>query len=401
MNFYQHQDAARHRSGLLIGYFVAAVILIVVLINLVVYWAMIAAGGVPVAPSDWIREPYILFVSLAVIGVIALSSLWTTLRLRGGGKALAKMVGARRVDPSSSDPAERQLMNVVEEMSIASGVTVPELYVLDDEPGINAFVAGTRPSETVMVVTQGALDNFSRDELQGVVAHEYSHIFNQDMSLNMRLMGFLAGILFIGQIGRILLHSGANSRGKNSSQFALVGLAVFIIGYIGIFFGNLIKAAVSRQREFLADASAVQFTRHPDGIGGALLKIRNHTQGSTLNSGHADDLSHFCFGASIANSFGGLMATHPPLDKRIAAVSPHLLDVSSGTNDSTPHASSEGLDSAATPFSGFAGGEVSATNIAASVGTVNAEHLAYAHDFRRVWLKIWLGAFTIGAVPRL
>src|SRR5690606_22353976 len=195
------------------------------------------------------------------------------------------------------------------------------------EPGINAFVAGLRPTEAVLVVTRGALTGLDRDELQGVIGHEYSHILNGDMRINVRLMGLLSGLLLIAQIGRILLRSrGRGRRNKNGNQVAFVGLALFIIGYIGVFFGALIQAAVSRQREFLADASSVQFTRNPDGIAGALWQILQHKEGSVLNTSHSQNLGHFCFGEPVRGHLTSLMATHPPLDERIRRVDPTFLN---------------------------------------------------------------------------
>ena len=376
MNFYQHQDRARRKTGLLAGYFFVAVALIAAAINAVIFSAVSYSTQPPMALATWLEQPYWLWVSGGVVAAIALGTLYTTFKLRGGGPAVAEMVGARRVDPSSGDRKERQLINVVEEMSIASGTPVPALYVLDDEPGINAFVAGTRPTETVLVVTCGALDTFTRDELQGVVGHEYSHIFNHDMSINIRLMGILAGILLIGQIGRVMLHSGSRSSGKGSGQAAMIGLAILIIGYIGLFFGALIKAAVSRQREFLADASAVQFTRNPQGIAGALDKIRQHVDGSLLNNAHSEDVSHFCFGESVHYAFASLMATHPRLDARIKAVDPNF--VARQSEDAAVAATSGAPLPAGA--AGFAGGgtAVDAERIAESVGTISPEQVAFA-----------------------
>ena len=397
MNFYEHQAQARKRTTLLVVFFALAVLMIVLALNAVAYAAMVGASGStgnePLSPMAWLEQPYWLWISGAVVALIAGSSLFTLLRLRGGGQALAAMVGAREIDLSSKDAQERQLINIVEEMSIASGTPMPVLYVLDDEPGINAFVAGTRPSETVMVVTRGALDSFTRDEMQGVVAHEYSHIFNNDMRINIRLMGVLAGILVIGQIGRVMLRSGAHSRSKNSGQAMAVGLAVLAIGYIGLFFGALIKAAISRQREFLADASAVQFTRNPDGISGALRRIQQHVEGTQLRNSHSEDLSHFCFGESVSYFFGGLMSTHPPLEKRIRAIDPragHEAGMRPGSGNLASQGEADGLRNATpgiTPAvaAGFAsenvrGAPVTPAHVAASVGTVSAAQLAFARE---------------------
>ena len=324
MTFYEHQDRARRRTGTLLLLFVVAVGIIVTAINGVLFALGLGQDNLPHTWHSWLSSPYALWTSSAVLAVIGSGSAITSLRLAGGGKALAAMIGARRLDGRAADAGERQLRNVVEEMSIASGTPMPALYVLDGESAINAFVAGTRPTETVMVVTRGALETFSRDELQGVVAHEYSHILHQDMRLNMRLMGMLAGILLISRAGRGLLRAGSNSSEKSGGQAALLGLALLVIGYLGVLLGQIIQAAVSRQREFLADASAVQFTRNPDGIANALYRLSGGA-GSRLHSAHAGDLAHFCFGESVRPALAGLFATHPPLAARIAAVAPNFV----------------------------------------------------------------------------
>lgn len=320
MNFYEHQDRARRRTGYLVVFFLLAVAIIVLAVNAV---ALLAASTSEAAPQNWqswLGSPYWWWTTGSVMGLIGAGTGYTSLRLAAGGKALAQMVGAR-VLRAADDDQERQLRNVVEEMSIASGTPQPALYVLDNEPAINAFVAGTRPTQTVMVVTRGALDTLTRDELQGVVAHEYSHIFFEDMRVNMRLMGMLAGILLISRVGRGLMRAGGNSREKSGGQAALLGFALFVIGYLGVLLGSLIQAGISRQREFLADASAVQFTRNPNGIAGALYRI-GHNGGSRLQSAHAGDLGHFCFGEATRSSFAGWFATHPPLATRIEAIAP-------------------------------------------------------------------------------
>lgn len=200
MNFYEHQDRARRRSGFLAMLFLLAVIVIVLAVNAVVL--LTASQAAPQNWQAWLGSSYCWWTSGGVLGLIGVGSGYTSLRLAGGGKALAQRVGARPLQSAINDK-ERQLRNVVEEMSIASGTPQPALYVLDNEPGINAFVAGSRPTHTAMVVTRGALDAFTRDELQGVVAHEYSHIFHEDMRVNMRLMGMLAGILLISRPGPV------------------------------------------------------------------------------------------------------------------------------------------------------------------------------------------------------
>jgi len=214
------------------------------------------------------------------------------------------MVGARLVPSNTADPLERRLRNVVEEMAIASGVRVPEVYVMDDERGVNAFAAGWDVSGAVVAVTRGTLETLTRDELQGVIAHEFSHILNGDMRLNVRMIGVLAGIVFISSIGEFIMRSMRGSR-DGKGGLVLAGLALFIIGYVGLFFARLIKSAVSRQREFLADASSVQFTRNPDAIAGALDQIRSSGAGTLIANRYAEEMSHMFFGAAVKVRLGG------------------------------------------------------------------------------------------------
>ena len=382
MNFFEHQAKARRRTALLVIPFALAVALIVATLNMVVFFFLgeALAGEQAASLRGWLSQPYWIWISLGTVAVIGAGSLKTALELRGGGKSLAEMVGARRISMDSSAADERRLLNVVEEMSIASGTPVPIVYVLDDEPSINAFVAGLRPTETVLVVTRGAMQNFTRDELQGVIGHEYSHIFNGDMRLNMRLMGILAGLLLIGQIGRVLMRSSDRDRGKDSGKVMLLGLAIFLIGYVGLFFGAFIKAAISRQREFLADASSVQFTRNPDGIAGALYRIQQHAEGSRLENSHADDISHFCFGESVAAGFTSLMATHPPLDQRIKAIDPQFISRMRAGRVAAQAAAPFTAPAAAAGFAGGSpvSGPVSAARVADSIGNVTTAHLAWA-----------------------
>jgi Zn-dependent protease with chaperone function len=265
----------------------------------------------------------------ATLLVIASATLYRVFQLSDGGEAVVDMVGARRVDSASTDPGERRLLNVVEEMAIASGVHVPSAYVMDGERGINAFAAGYSPNEAVVAVTRGALDELSRDELQGVIGHEFSHILNGDMRLNVRLLGVLFGIVCIGQFGQFLIRSTAYrtvrvSRENRGPEVALVflGIALALIGFLGLEFARLIKAAISRQREFLADASSVQFTRNPDGIAGALDTIADSQRTTLVHNAHAEELSHMFFVQGVANWMGGLFDTHPPIEERIRRVRP-------------------------------------------------------------------------------
>ncbi|HEY8095220.1 MAG TPA: M48 family metallopeptidase [Methylobacter sp.] len=336
MNFFQSQDDARRKTRSLILMFILAVIAIVVAVNLVITALVInlgdEAGTATIPDFNWIMNNLSLVagISLATIGFISLSSLYKIASLSSGGGSVARSLGGTLITAGSSDPLRRRLYNVVEEMAIASGIPMPEVYVLEQESAINAFAAGFTTSDAAVTVTRGTLEMLSRDELQGVIGHEFSHILNGDMRLNTRLMGFLFGILVIGLIGRAVLNSarygsvrsGDSRRSDGTMAIYLAGLALFLIGYIGVFFGQLIKAAVSRQREFLADASAVQFTRQTVGIAGALKKIAAAQQGSELQTVDTDEVSHMLFATGA--SFSSLLATHPPLIQRIKALEPNF-----------------------------------------------------------------------------
>jgi Zn-dependent protease with chaperone function/uncharacterized tellurite resistance protein B-like protein len=331
-SFFEHQQLARRNTRIMVVLFLLAVVAVV--LSVVAVLAVLYAGshgdftraGPPVPWAERLRQvpaSVYLWGTLLTAGLIFAVSAINVARLAGGGPAVARMVGARAVAPDTGDPLERRLVNVVEEMAIASGVRVPAVYVMDGERGINAFAAGWDVSGAVVAVTRGTLETLTRDELQGVVAHEFSHILNGDMRLNIRLLGVLAGIVFIGAIGEFVIRSARGSRDKGS-YFWLAGLALFVIGYVGLFFARLIKSAVSREREFLADASSVQFTRNPDGIAGALDQIGLASEGALVRSRYAEDLSHMFFGQSVRARLGGLFDTHPPLGERIRRVHPRF-----------------------------------------------------------------------------
>jgi Zn-dependent protease with chaperone function len=273
--------------------------------------------GVP-PPELVLWDPrLLLYVALGTLGIVMIGSLYKTATLARGGSAVAEALEGRLLNPNTTHPDERKLRNVVEEMALAAGLPVPKIYVLDHEEGINAFAAGHTPGDAAIGVTRGCMTMLTRDELQGVVGHEFSHILNGDMRLNVRIMGLLFGILCLAVIGRVLIFSRG---GRDRNPLMLLGLALIVIGAIGVFFGRLIQAALSRQREFLADASAVQFTRNPAGLSGALQKIGG--AGSTIESAHAGEASHMFFGNALGKSFLGALATHPPLEARIRAIEP-------------------------------------------------------------------------------
>jgi Zn-dependent protease with chaperone function len=327
MDFFEHQEQARRSTRRLILLFVLALVATVVAVNLAGV-IVFKAGGLPLPRHFYLTN------TLVTLMFILGGSAWEIARLREGGEAVARSVGGRRIDPGTADPAERRLLNVVEEMALASGIPVPRVFVLEREEGINAFAAGWSVNDAVVALTHGALTRLNRQELQGVVAHEFSHILNGDMRLNLRLMGVVFGLLMLSMFGRFLLELGGRGRVSVSSGegkaaggvalLALAGVALWLIGFIGVFFGRLIKAGVSRSREFLADASAVQFTRDPEGIGGALRKIgglaEGREPGSRIAHPAAESLSHLFLGPALRALADGAFATHPPLADRVKRI---------------------------------------------------------------------------------
>lgn len=318
MDFFEAQDEARKKTKWLVLWFVLAVIGVVVAVDLLA-----------IALYDGPNQIYIVITASVLTGGIMLAaSGYKTTQLSAGGSVVAEDLGGRLVMPGSADFEEKRLLNIVSEMALASGMPVPQVYLLDHEEGINAFAAGTEPSNAVIGVTRGCLQRLSREELSGVIAHEFSHIINGDMRLNMRLMGLVFGLVVLSIIGRemlqLLRYQGGSSRRNNKEGgnamlvLFLLGLGLLVIGGLGSFFGRLIQAAVSRQREFLADASSVQFTRNPDGIAGALKKIGGLEIGSKINAPKAVEANHMFF--SNGGRFNFFLMTHPPLDVRIRAV---------------------------------------------------------------------------------
>jgi Zn-dependent protease with chaperone function/uncharacterized tellurite resistance protein B-like protein len=324
-DFFERQSTARRNTSWLVWTFSLSVIAILVTTFLVTAFAVKTAEGGPegFVPSG--RFPWEIpgGATVASLALIAGGSLFKLAQLSGGGTGVAERLGGKRLYPNSLEPNERRLLNVVEEMALASGVPVPPVFMLKDEEGINAFAAGFSPSDAVIGVTRGCVEQLSRDQLQGVVAHEFSHILNGDMRLNLRMIGVLHGILLLGLVGRELLRlasfSGGGRRRNDSAMYLLlIGLAMMVLGFLGMFLGNLIKAAISRQREYLADASAVQFTRNPEGIGGALKRIGAAVTGSRLATPQAAELSHMYFAEGVSN----LYSTHPPIAERIRRLDP-------------------------------------------------------------------------------
>ncbi len=386
MNFFESQDRVRKNTTLLVVLFALAVIALIVMANVLVMLAFgfisstqLRDGQALVQNMDWAT---FAAVGAGVCAVVLAGSLYKMIALSAGGKVVAESLGGQLLAQNSQDLNQRKLLNVVEEMAIASGTPVPPVYLLVDEPGINAFAAGFSPRDAVIGVTQGAIEHLNREQLQGVIAHEFSHIFNGDMRLNIRLMGVLNGILVLGIIGYFLLRAAPFSgrrRGNDKGGAGILALALGLmaIGFAGTFFGNLIKASVSRQREYLADASAVQFTRNPNGIAGALKKIGGLAYGSSVRSPGAAAASHAFFAKGISGFTQWLSATHPPLEKRIRRIDPQwdgLFDVSESPAESAIERESGMGKAAQHPSAGKRVGSVG-TMVA---GSVAAEVMAQA-----------------------
>lgn len=396
MNFFEHQDTARRNTRRLVLLMLLAVTSLIAITTLLVavlmYYFQYAGNEMQPRPEGNLVEltfatlswEILGYITLAVGAVVALGSTYKLLQLGGGGQTVAEALGGRLININTQDADERKILNVVEEMAIASGTPVPPVYLIDDD-GINAFAAGFKPQDAVIGITKGSIRLLSRDELQGVIAHEFSHILHGDMRLNIRLVGILHGILVIGLIGYFVLrsaqlsaYSSARRRGNNALPMIALGLGLIVIGYAGTFFGNIIKAAVSRQREFLADASAVQFTRNPAGIGGALKKIGGHARGSLLHAPSAAQFSHMFFGQGIKTNFNALMATHPPLNERINRIEPRWDGQFAETASMDQAQASPGATNAQT--AGFAGAAAAAASASAieSIGHPSAEHVSHA-----------------------
>ena len=327
MDFYSRQAAARsHTRWLVIG-FLLSLVIVTLALDLVLFTALGATTRdqfgqrVPMGPLVYaaLNPGSAFFCTVVVLGTLGLSSAYKSLELRGGGGVVARSLGGVRIARDTSDLKLKRLHNVIEEMAIASGVPLPEIYVLEQEAGINAFAAGHTPANAAITVTQGALDNLNREQLQGVIAHEFSHILNGDMRLNIQLMGWVFGLFIVALIGRFILSFSPRDR-RGSNGAVAVGLAVMVLGYLGLFFGRLLQAAVSRQRERLADASGVQFTRNPEGLKDALIKIAALPEGSAIGAINAEQAAHMFFAEGLSRMF----ATHPPLLERIKELDPQF-----------------------------------------------------------------------------
>ncbi len=398
MNFFDAQDRARRTTRRLIAAYIVATVIIVLGVTAVVAVAIqgFSVSSTAYGTNNLVGERLPILVGTAVITTLFIlgASLFKTSLLSTGGGRVASAMGGTLVPADVQDPLRRRLRNVVEEMSIASGVPVPEIYVLEEESGINAFAAGYTPSDAAIAVTRGALEILDRNELQGVIAHEFSHVLNGDMRLNIRLMGVLFGIMVLGLIGRLIIRGGyhtsivSSRRNRGAPAVLIIGLGLAVLGSIGVFFARLIKAGVSRQREFLADASAVQFTRQTEGIANALKKIGGYSGSSLIRATDPEEVSHMLFGTGA--NFSGLFATHPPLIERIKALDPNFresdypaVDARLHRRHGAPDAGRAGFAPDVTTAIASGGAALLAESIADSVGQPDSEHVEYAQQLRQ------------------
>ncbi|TMD63018.1 MAG: hypothetical protein E6I84_16365 [Chloroflexi bacterium] len=384
MNFFEEQERARRRTGLLIVLFSFAVCGTVIAVYAAVWFALRYFLAQPLITDFW--NGYLFWrVAAYTVGLIGIASFFKVRAIGASAESVAIGLGGRMLDPNAGDPHERRLLNVVEEMAIASGVPVPAVYVLPEEHGINAFALGLDRSRSAIAVTDGCLKLLSRDELQGVIAHEFSHLLNGDSRMNLRLLGLVYGILVIGLIGSKLLRSlGRSSNSGNRrnagglSIIVFVGLSLYLIGSVGVFFARLIKAAVCRQRELLADASGVQFTRNAAGLAGALKKIGGLDHGSRLIAPGAEEASHFYFSEGIAH-FTALLSTHPPLEERIRLLDPSFQGELPRI-ELQPVAVEQEIAGVAAAVQSERGFSLQPRAVVASVGALGDEHIAYAQS---------------------
>jgi len=323
MNFFRAQDEARGRTTKLVVLLVLAIVVLAVsfyVLAVVGHGKLYLRGG-----YDWLQPKLFFATTGTALLVIAVGSLLRIAELSKGGGAIAERLGGRLVGAGTKDLAERRYLNVVQEMALAAGLPVPLCYVIDGDATINAFAAGNDPQDAAVGVTRGALTHLTRDELQGVIAHEFSHIGNGDMKLSLRIIGAVAGLTALAQLGYIFMRLAGQVRGKNSAPVALgmvvTGLVVLIIGSGGIFFAKVIQASVSRQREYLADASAVQFTRNPLGLASALKKVAG-LSGAKREASASELESQHLFFASSGGFMEFLFSTHPPINERIRLIDP-------------------------------------------------------------------------------
>ncbi len=383
MNFFEHQARARAQSRWMVGAFLLSVLATVVGVTAVMAVGVAFGRAENITLSDALlpQLPGLLLLAALIAAVIAVASLYKISQLKAGGGAVATSLGGVLVPPETREPRLRRLRNVVEEIAIASGVPVPQIYVLEHEGGINAFAAGYAPTDAAVAVTRGALEKLSRDELQGVIAHEFSHVLNGDMRLNIRLMGLVFGLLVIYVIGREIVERTPRG-GKRGPTLATVGFGLMAAGGLGLMCGRLIKAGISRQREYLADASAVQFTRQASGIAGALKKIAGIHAGSRLTEKKSEEVSHMLFGDGF--DYARFFATHPPVLERIRRIEPHFkssLLKAQAADWNTPGYLSEAGDEGPVKFMAApAARGVTPAAVVAQVGHPGADDYRYAES---------------------
>jgi Zn-dependent protease with chaperone function/uncharacterized tellurite resistance protein B-like protein len=375
LDFFQAQERARRDSRWLVVWYAAAVLAVVAsycLLAALVY-LVVRQSAMPLRGHAW--------VAALVGGFIVAVSAWRMWQLSEGGMAVAHVLGARYVDPDKCTPAERKLVNVVEEMAIASGISVPPVYLLEFDDAINALVAGYSPHEAVIIATRGAVQKLSRDELQGVMGHEFSHILNGDMALNVRLVGVLAGLTWLADSAERLVFEVARhnrelareQRGAGALA-ALAAALIAFVGFPGTVAADAIKSAISRSRELLADAASVQFTRNPDGIAGALdsiLALRAHT---AVRAAHCELFSHMFFAQAVARGWG--FPTHPPILERIRRAHPRFQRDAYRKRRHGIRTEVAVIDGAGNVVKNIGLG--SAVAVVAAVGRPAAEHVDYA-----------------------
>ena len=349
MNFFKAQDEAKGKTAKLVSILILAVLSLAGSLYVLAVIGETKLG----LPLDWWQPRMFLATSGLALAVILGGSLLKIVELSKGGSAVAASLGARLVSPYTTDTRERRYLNVVQEMSLASGMPVPDCYVMDGDDTINAFAAGNDPKDAVVGVTVGALKNLNRDELQGVIAHEFSHIANGDMRLNIKIIGMIAGLTALAGLGYILIRVGLSSKSSNDKKsawpLALAGLVVLIVGWMGMFFARIIQSSVSRQREYLADASAVQFTRNPKGLASALVKVGQLARRPHEVSVAQLEAQHLFFSSS-GSFLDSLFATHPPLADRVLRIDPSF---SADLSQLSSTVSANETELADSPLSGF------------------------------------------------
>ncbi len=405
MDFFSHQEEARKRSRSLLRRFVFANILLAAIVTALFCFVGAQTSGHRVGyvqKDAWRGQellPFALILDLFLLVTVSGAAGMKFMSLSSSSGAVAESLGGRKVSPETTDSLERRYVNVVTEMAIAANTPVPEIYVLDDQDGINAFASGSTPERSAVAVTRGALESLTREELQGVVAHEFSHILHGDVRLNIRLAAYIHGLVVLTAIGRFILElvgdiSRVRSRSSNKERagVALVAgaIALFFLtfGLLGRLVSTLMKAAVSREREFLADATAVQLTRNPDGLAGALKKIGGAVNGSNIRGRNAEALSHFFLANWNQGSFlQRLYSTHPPLMERIKRLDPSFQGDFQATN-----AGNKGEGDEAAAISRLAEEDAASTQRQQSVASGDLQ----SHAERQMLHESWMppGRFT-------